>query len=347
MLVFTRARYGADRVVKHLDRDSITSAAIHGNKSQAARERALSNFRAGKIRVLVATDIAARGIDVSQISHVINYNLPNDPKSYLHRIGRTARAGCDGVAISFCDEDEKKPTQLEEEIKATQSGKYKIVHEFSDITETAYKSVLQDILDVYKKKQNISVLSNTEGSSSVKTSIILSGNYIIDKNMFSGIDKTKSELIKIVNPFTEKEKDTSELDDLSSEFLKVILCKKKFDANEYGKLCEKVIELHLASYKDLISLRLKAVKYYYEDKITECIATLKDALRIASKNTEVANWVLNDIAIDLLISFLSSFINDFILLFPSSAGIEKYVKKLISINEKAKVDKPMNKRAPK
>jgi hypothetical protein len=203
------------------------------------------------------------------------------------------------IICFFCDEDEKKPTQLEEEIKATQSGKYKIVHEFSDITETAYKSVLQDILDVYKKKQNISVLSNTEGSSSVKTSIILSGNYIIDKNMFSGIDKTKSELIKIVNPFTEKEKDTSELDDLSSEFLKVILCKKKFDANEYGKLCEKVIELHLASYKDLISLRLKAVKYYYEDKITECIATLKDALRIASKNTEVANWVLNDIAINL------------------------------------------------
>ncbi len=202
------------------------------------------------------------------------------------------------IICFFCDEDEKKPTQLEEEIKAKQSGKYCPVHEFSDITKIAYKSVLQDILDVYRK-QNISVLSNAESSSSAKTSIILSGNYIIDKNMFSGIDKTKSELIKIVTPFTEKEKDTSELDDLSSEFLKVILCKKKFDANEYGKLCEKVIELHQSPYKHLISLRLKAVKYYYEDEITECITTLKDALQVASKNTEIANWVSNDIAIDL------------------------------------------------
>ena len=202
------------------------------------------------------------------------------------------------IICFFCDEDEKKPTQLEEEIKAKQSGKYCPVREFSDITKVAYKSVLQDILDVYKKK-NISVSSNTESSSSAKTSIILSGNYIIDKNMFSGLGKTKSELIKIVNPFAEKEKDASELDDLSSEFLKFVLCKKKFDANEYGKLCEKVIELHQVPYKDLISLKLKAVKYYYEDKITECIATLKDALQIASKNIEIANWVLNDIAIDL------------------------------------------------
>jgi len=108
VLVFTRTKHGADRVVKHLIRVDIDAAAIHGNKSQGARERALGGFRAGKIRVLVATDIAARGIDVSQISHVINYDLPNDPKGYVHRIGRTARAGRKGVAISFCDDSERK-----------------------------------------------------------------------------------------------------------------------------------------------------------------------------------------------------------------------------------------------
>jgi len=108
VLVFTRTKHGADRVVRHLEKDRIQSAAIHGNKSQNARERALGDFKAGKIRVLVATDIAARGIDISQVSHVINYNLPEDPKSYVHRIGRTARAGRSGVAISFCDETEVK-----------------------------------------------------------------------------------------------------------------------------------------------------------------------------------------------------------------------------------------------
>ena len=108
VLVFTRTKHGADRVVRHLEKDRIQSAAIHGNKSQNARERALGDFKAGKIRVLVATDIAARGIDISQVSHVINYNLPEDPKSYVHRIGRMARAGRSGVAISFCDESEVK-----------------------------------------------------------------------------------------------------------------------------------------------------------------------------------------------------------------------------------------------
>lgn len=105
-LVFTKTKHGANKVVKILDRVSVASAAIHGNKSQGARERALSDFKAGKIRVLVATDIAARGIDVSDVTHVINYNLPDDPKSYVHRIGRTARAGREGIAISFCDETE-------------------------------------------------------------------------------------------------------------------------------------------------------------------------------------------------------------------------------------------------
>ncbi len=107
VLVFTKTKHGANRVVKHLEQVGITAAAIHGNKSQSAREKALGGFRKGDIRVLVATDIAARGIDVSHITHVINYNLPDDPKSYVHRIGRTARAGRDGVAISFCDDPEK------------------------------------------------------------------------------------------------------------------------------------------------------------------------------------------------------------------------------------------------
>ncbi|POB14133.1 MULTISPECIES: DEAD/DEAH box helicase [Pseudomonadati] len=108
VLVFTKTKHGANRVVKHLDQVGITAAAIHGNKSQGAREKALGGFRKGTVRVLVATDIAARGIDVSHITHVINYNLPDDPKSYVHRIGRTARAGREGIAISFCDDTETK-----------------------------------------------------------------------------------------------------------------------------------------------------------------------------------------------------------------------------------------------
>ncbi len=105
-LVFTRTKHGANRVVKRLLASNIEAAAIHGNKSQNARERAMNGFREGKIRVLVATDIAARGIDVEEISHVINYDLPNIPESYVHRIGRTARAGTTGMALSFCDEEE-------------------------------------------------------------------------------------------------------------------------------------------------------------------------------------------------------------------------------------------------
>ncbi len=107
VLVFTRTKHGADRVVRHLRKLKIDADAIHGNKSQGARERALDNFRKGKARVLVATDVAARGIDVKDISHVINFDLPNEPENYVHRIGRTARAGKDGVALSFCDVDER------------------------------------------------------------------------------------------------------------------------------------------------------------------------------------------------------------------------------------------------
>ena len=106
VLVFTNTKHGADRVVKELDRAGITAMAIHGNKGQTARVTALENFKTGKIRVLVATDIAARGIDVNELSGVINYELPNIPETYVHRIGRTGRAGRSGVAISFCNFDE-------------------------------------------------------------------------------------------------------------------------------------------------------------------------------------------------------------------------------------------------
>jgi len=108
VLVFTKTKRGANKVVEFLEKQSIKSAAIHGNKSQNAREKALNSFRSGKIKILVATDIASRGIDVDHVSHVINYNQPMEPEAYVHRIGRTARAGREGVAISFCDETEVK-----------------------------------------------------------------------------------------------------------------------------------------------------------------------------------------------------------------------------------------------
>jgi ATP-dependent RNA helicase RhlE len=107
VLVFTRTKHGADRVVRHLVAAGIDATAMHGNKSQPQRERALAGFRSGRPRVLVATDIAARGIDVESVSHVINFELPNVPEDYVHRIGRTARAGAAGTAISFCSDEER------------------------------------------------------------------------------------------------------------------------------------------------------------------------------------------------------------------------------------------------
>lgn len=107
VIVFTRTKRGADHVVRRLAKDDIRAEAIHGNKSQNVRQRALENLRTGRTRVLVATDIAARGIDIDNVTHVINYELPNEPESYVHRIGRTARAGAPGIAISFCDASEQ------------------------------------------------------------------------------------------------------------------------------------------------------------------------------------------------------------------------------------------------
>ena len=106
-LVFTRTKHGANKVARDLGKEGITAAAIHGNKSQTARQQALSDFKAGRIRCLVATDIAARGLDIEDLSHVFNYNLPEVPETYVHRIGRTGRAGREGVAVSFCDFGEK------------------------------------------------------------------------------------------------------------------------------------------------------------------------------------------------------------------------------------------------
>jgi ATP-dependent RNA helicase RhlE len=106
-LVFTRTKHGADRIAKELNKANIKADALHGNKTQQARQRALLNFKTGRLRVLVATDIAARGIDVDSLSHVINYDLPNVPETYVHRIGRTGRAGMEGIAFSFCDAEER------------------------------------------------------------------------------------------------------------------------------------------------------------------------------------------------------------------------------------------------
>jgi len=139
VLVFTRTKHGADKVVKSLDRAAIEAAAIHGNKSQSQRERALGAFRDGSCRILVATDIAARGIDVEGVSHVINFDLPNVPESYVHRIGRTARAGATGIAISFCNGEERaflrdieKLTRLKVPVEPLPTGFEPVAEEFSE-----------------------------------------------------------------------------------------------------------------------------------------------------------------------------------------------------------------------
>jgi ATP-dependent RNA helicase RhlE len=107
-LVFTRTKHGADKVAKDLNKNGISAEAIHGNKSQNNRERSLKGFKTGTIRVLVATDVVSRGIDIDKLSHVINYEIPETPATYVHRIGRTGRAGSEGMALSFCSTDERQ-----------------------------------------------------------------------------------------------------------------------------------------------------------------------------------------------------------------------------------------------
>src|SRR3546814_5975135 len=117
VFIFTRTKHGADRVVKLVAGNVIAANAIHGNKSQPQRERALGEFKSGKVKILIATDIAARGIDVSGVSHVINFELPNVSEQYVHRIGRTARAGAAGIAIAYCAEDERASLKGSEKLK--------------------------------------------------------------------------------------------------------------------------------------------------------------------------------------------------------------------------------------
>ena len=116
VIVFTRTKRGANRVAEHLEASEVRAEALHGNKSQSAREKSLDRFRTGRARVLVATDIASRGIDVKGITHVVNFDLPVEPESYVHRIGRTARAGATGIAISFCDNSERPALRAIERI---------------------------------------------------------------------------------------------------------------------------------------------------------------------------------------------------------------------------------------
>jgi ATP-dependent RNA helicase RhlE len=116
VIVFARTKHGADRVTRDLGRDGFEAAVIHGNKSQNARQKALNGFRDGSVRILVATDIAARGIDVPGISHVVNYELPDEAESYVHRIGRTGRNGADGIAITLCDPGENAKLRQVEKI---------------------------------------------------------------------------------------------------------------------------------------------------------------------------------------------------------------------------------------
>ncbi len=118
-LIFTRTKYGADKLAKVLGRGGVKASAIHGNKSQNQRQKALDLFRSGKSRVLVATDVAARGLDVDGITHVFNFDLPNEPEAYVHRIGRTGRAGATGIAISFCDRDERNHLRSIERLTKT------------------------------------------------------------------------------------------------------------------------------------------------------------------------------------------------------------------------------------
>ena len=120
VLVFSRTKHGANKIAEHLVKDGVGAEAIHGNKSQSARERALAHFKSGHVRVLVATDIAARGIDIDDITHVVNFDLPEVPEQYVHRIGRTARAGASGYAVSFCDADERELLQQIERLTRQQ-----------------------------------------------------------------------------------------------------------------------------------------------------------------------------------------------------------------------------------
>ncbi|MDX2361315.1 MAG: DEAD/DEAH box helicase [Crocinitomicaceae bacterium] len=154
VLVFSRTKRGADRLARVLDKANIPSAAIHGDKSQGARERALSEFKAGKKRVLVATDIAARGIDIDSLAYVVNYDLPNEPETYVHRIGRTGRAGASGMSISMCDVEE---LPFLKDIEKLINKKIKVIsdHPFpiTDAAVKEYKEMIATYADQNKNRK--------------------------------------------------------------------------------------------------------------------------------------------------------------------------------------------------
>jgi len=172
-LVFARTKHGADRIARDLAKSGVRAEAIHGDKSQGARQRALANFKSQQTRVLVATDIAARGIDVDDLSHVINFELPNVPETYVHRIGRTGRAGANGTSFSFCDEDEKEFL----------SDIHKLIKKTIPVVEDhPYKPLHVGMPVVHKQQQNANTRKNDHKSSFRRT----------DPNSYRGWHSKKS-----------------------------------------------------------------------------------------------------------------------------------------------------------
>ncbi|HOV14103.1 MAG TPA: DEAD/DEAH box helicase, partial [Spirochaetota bacterium] len=179
-LIFSRTKHGSNRIVEDLNKAGIGAEAIHGNKSQNARQNALSNFKTKQIRVLVATDIAARGIDIDELSHVINYDIPNVPETYVHRIGRTGRAGLSGTAISFCEEEEKL---LLKNINKLISKPIPVVTDHPFVTKDSLESPKIDIFKDRNKAKSFSEKKGKINISKPKFEIKLSGN----KNQISKI----------------------------------------------------------------------------------------------------------------------------------------------------------------
>jgi ATP-dependent RNA helicase RhlE len=180
-LVFTRTKHGADRIVRQLAKANVTAQAIHGDKSQGARQLALNNFKNKTLRVLIATDIAARGIDIDELSHVINFDLPSVPETYVHRIGRTGRAGLGGVAISFCDFDEKElladiESLIRKRIVEVKDHPYPLINNFKAIKtkqprrESSQKDSSQDSALPKKKVRMTATGVLKEKRSNTKTS---------------------------------------------------------------------------------------------------------------------------------------------------------------------------------
>jgi len=153
VLVFSRTKHGANKIVKKLGQASIEAAAIHGNKSQTARQKALGNFKTGKLNVLVATDIAARGIDVDELALVINYDLPNVPETYVPRIGRTGRASASGMAISFCDAEERAYLKDIEKLIKQQVPRLPD-HPFQEEHDVPTKEVIKNTAPKERRRQN-------------------------------------------------------------------------------------------------------------------------------------------------------------------------------------------------